>query len=209
MRLNSMTSGKTWMSVTTRLMLAAFLAMTGPLDAFAQAAAPTPGRSGSGIGDRGESARSPVSRPETEAITRNIDSIRIECARIDPLYRIDCVRQGLNNVARRIPADGEYGPARSLILRASRTLGAIVDRNADNKAVPMQSQPGTNPRFRAKRRYTAVKKGNLGAALRQANAVVEELATELLRASENSQKRQQHYQRIAAAVGSMKTLLRS
>ncbi len=199
-----------WGQVSIRLWLAVILSLSGPGATFGQARGPTSESIASGAGGlRVTSDGAALTPPATGAVTHNIDSVTNECARYDPVYRIDCVRQGLNNLAKRIPANGDYGRARSLIMRASGKLGSIVQRNADNQAPKLETAPGANPRFRAKRRYTAIKKANLGMAMQQANAVMEELQTELLRASENSEKRRQHYQRIAAAVGSLKVLLRS
>ena len=45
--------------------------------------------------------------------------------------------------------------------------------------------------------------------MQQAQRVVQQAETKLLRSSENSEKRFQHYQQVATAVGSTKVLLRS
>lgn len=193
----------TWRSKLVSILLASALSLWQPMGAFGQTTGPSShDRSGSAVD-------TVASTSDTAAIVRNIDSVRNECGRYDPVYRIDCLRQGLNNVAKRIPAGGDYARARSLIQRASGKLNGIVRQHADSSAPKIESEPGANRRFPAKRRYTAVKKTELKVAMQKANAVIDELRTELLRSSENSEKRLQHYQQVATAIGSTKVLLRS
>lgn len=148
-----------------------------------------------------------VSSYETAAITNNISAVRNECAKYDPRYRIDCLRQGLTEVARRIPERGDYSDARRIIAQTAAKLGEVQNKYADN-AAPEQTSEG-NARFPAKRTYKAVKQEKLAVAMEEATKIIEEAETQLLRAAENSEKRSAHYQEIAAAIGSTKVLLRS
>jgi len=148
-----------------------------------------------------------VSPAATSSIVRNIQAVRDECARYDPVYRIDCLRRGLKEVASRIPNVGDYQQARQIISRAASKLGGIQARNADASQPQMRSRG--NARFKRQRTLTAVKRENLRQAMQQAVAVIAEAETLLLRSAENSEKRYSHYQQIAAAVGSTKVLLRS
>lgn len=148
-----------------------------------------------------------VSSYETAAITNNISAVRNECAKYDPRYRIDCLRQGLTEVARRIPERGDYSDTRRIIAQTAAKLGEVQNKYADN-AAPEQTSEG-NARFPAKRTYKAVKQEKLAVAMEEATKIIEEAETQLLRAAENSEKRSAHYQEIAAAIGSTKVLLRS
>lgn len=143
----------------------------------------------------------------TNSIVRNIQAVRDECAGYDPVYRIDCLRRGLKDVAARIPNAGEYQQARQIIARTASKLGGIQARNVDASQPKLNSRG--NARFKRQRALTAVKRENLRQAMQQAAAVIAEAETLLLRSAENSQKRSGHYQQIAAAVGSTKVLLRS
>ena len=148
-----------------------------------------------------------LSSSVTQSSVLNLRAVRGECAGYDPVYRIDCLRQGFAAVAQRIPRRGEYRQIRAIIEEANRDLGSVVANNADARA-PKQASRG-NARFKQRRTYTAVKRQTLGRAMQQAQRVVQQAETKLLRSSENSEKRFQHYQQVATAVGSTKVLLRS
>lgn len=144
----------------------------------------------------------------TDAIVKNIVLVRSECRNYAPAYRIDCLAQGLKQVASRFPS-GEYDRARGILSKAASRLGSLVSRNLDPEAETIESKPGANPHFKAKRRYRAIKKAALGAVMKEAQAIVEEAATQLMRSYENSDRRAAHYQKIATATDSLKALLRS
>lgn len=143
----------------------------------------------------------------TSSIVKNIDGARAECGRYDPVYRIDCLRQRLADIAQRIPAGPAYSEARQIISRASSKLGRIQAGITDAKAPRQRSR--ANPRLKQTKIYAAAKREKLGKAMAQARQVIEEAETQLLRAAENSDKRAGHYQKIAAALDSTKVLLRS
>lgn len=143
----------------------------------------------------------------TSSIVKNIDGARAECGSYDPVYRIDCLRQRLADIARRIPAGPAYSEARQIISRASSKLGRIQAGVVDRKAPTKRSR--ANPRLKQAKIYAAAKREKLGKAMEQARQVIEEAETQLLRAAENSDKRAGHYQKIAAALESTKVLLRS
>lgn len=169
------------------------------------------GRGGTGLTDWGsDGPGSGVTTPSdylTQSITRNLDAAKAECGRYDPVYRIDCLRQRLLDIARRIPQGPAYREARQIVARASDRLGRIQARHAD-AAKPRQRSRG-NARLKERKAYAAIKRQNLNKAMAEARQVIEEAETQLLRASENSEKRASHYRQIAAAVGSTKVLLRS
>lgn len=150
-----------------------------------------------------------VSTRDTSLIVQNIQSVVADCKRYDPVYRVDCLAQGLKDVASRIPADGDYSKARRIISKAAGDLAKLVRANADSSQPKLDAPATANPRLKRKRSYTAVKKEALAAVMKQAQAIVKEAATELLRSYENSDKRFAHYQKIATAVDSTKVLLRS
>lgn len=154
-----------------------------------------------------ELSRQGVNPFVTASIVANLRAVGGECGGYDPAYRIDCLRQGFAATAQRIPRRGEYREIRAIIEEANRNLGAVVSANADARA-PKQASRG-NARFKQRRSYTPVKRQNLRSAMQQAQRVVAEAETRLLRSSENSEKRFQHYQQVATAIGSTKVLLRS
>lgn len=190
-------------------LLAAALAVAGVQEAFSQSTpggGTSSGPTASGTAGTSTSTATPTSYL-TNSITRNIDAARAECASYDPVYRIDCLRQRLLDIARRIPRGPAYDDARRIISQAAGKLGRIQAGNIDRRA-PRQRSRG-NARLKESKTYVAIKRENLNKAMEQARQVIQEAETQLLRAAENSEKRANHYQQIAAAVGSTKVLLRS
>jgi hypothetical protein len=166
-----------------------------------------PGRTPDG-GQRDERTL-PISRYTTQTIVLKIRAVERECQDYDPVYRIDCLRQGIEMVARSLPDRGEYGQAKIILKQSANRLARIVEKYNDTTAPKLKARKEANPYFRKQRVYTAVRRDALEQANKEARAVVVEAATALLRSSENSEQRYAHYQTISVAVDSTKTLLRS
>lgn len=188
-------------------LLAGALTLTAIPDVLGQT---SPGRGSAASQTSSDATSTAVAVPTdylTSSIVRNINGARAECAGYDPVYRIDCLRQRLADIAQRIPAGPAYAEARQIISRASSKLGRIQAGITDAKAPRQRSR--ANPRLKQTKIYAAVKREKLSKAMEQARQVIEEASTQLLRAAENSEKRASHYQQIAAALDSTKVLLRS
>lgn len=181
---------------------------------------PDTGGGGNDGGDKGgrDGGRSGLDRPDrpirserlnTERIVEDILSIRRECRQYEDVYRIDCLRQGLEMAAANIPDRRENREAKRILRRAAQRLGSIVSTYRDDDAPLLEVPRNANPRFKKRRTYRAVKKSSLPRAMAKARAVIDEASTQLLRSAENSERRYAHYQQISAAVDSTKTLLRS
>jgi hypothetical protein len=145
----------------------------------------------------------------TNKIHKDFAAAVTECGRYDPVYRIDCLRQNLDHLIRSMPSSGDYRQARQILERASRRLGAIVNKYDDPETPRLKPRSRANPRFLQNRSYRAVKRRQLGRALAEARQVIQEASTQLLRSSENSVARLAHYETMAVAVNSTKVLLRS
>ncbi|WP_075288796.1 hypothetical protein [Pararhizobium arenae] len=182
------------------------LATTSADEAFSQSRQSN-NRTGDFSGERETPRLIKLSDYATSGIVADIQAVKLECEHFEPKYRADCLKQGYDLIAERIPRNSEYEPMRRIITRAARDLGRIVARNADYDAV--QRPSSGNRRFKSRRRFTAVRTDRLQTVLKQAAAVVQEAETQLLRSSENSEKRALHFQRVATAIGSTKVLLRS
>jgi hypothetical protein len=155
------------------------------------------------------SAEIPLSRTITRKIVLDLASIRGECSNYDQVYRIDCLRQGIDMVVASMPDGSEYREAKRILKRASSRLNRIVATYKDTSAPKLEVPANANPRFKKRRRYTAIKHEAVPKAMTEARAVITEAATALLRSSENSERRYAHYQEISVAVDSTKVLLRS
>jgi hypothetical protein len=151
----------------------------------------------------------PLNRATTEKIILDLASIRRECGGYDEVYRIDCLRQGLDMVAASLPDNSEYREAKRILKKASSRLGRIVSQYQDKSAPKLEVPARANPRFKKRRKYVAIKREAVPQAMAKAQNVIDEATTQLLRSSENSERRYVHYQNISVAVGSTKTLLRS
>ena len=150
-----------------------------------------------------------LSRYETDSIIEDLRLVRRECGNYDEVYRIDCLRQGIDMVVASMPDGGEYTEAKRILRTTSKRLGSIVSKYQDRSAPKLVAPRDANPRFKKRRTYRAVKQETLPHAMAEANAVVSEAATQLLRSAENSERRYAHYQQISVAVDSTKVLLRS
>jgi hypothetical protein len=159
--------------------------------------------------DRSDRLEQRVENWDTDRIIKDLRSIRRECGEYDQVYRIDCLRQGLEMTISNMPNRPEYGDAKRILKRVSGQLSDIVSRYEDRTAPKLEVPRSANPRFKKRRTLRAVKLSSLPRAMAKANAVVEEAATQLLRSAENSERRYAHYQQITAAVDSTKVLLRS
>jgi hypothetical protein len=151
----------------------------------------------------------PLSRATTQKIVLDLASIRKECGGYDEVYRIDCLRQGIEMVAASLPDNSEYREAKRILKKASSRLGRIVSTYQDKSAPKLDVPASANPRFHKRRRYVAIKREAVPEAMAKAQNVIDEAATQLLRSSENSERRYAHYQQISVAVDSTKVLLRS
>jgi hypothetical protein len=161
--------------------------------------------------DRNDRPDRPIrnDRIDTERTVQDLLSVKRECSRYDDVYRIDCLRQGIEQTILKMPDRPENREARAILKRTSEQLRTIVATYEDEYAALLEVPATVNPRFKQRRTYRAVKRADLSTAMAKADAVVTEATTQLLRASENSVRRYAHYQQIAAAVDSTKTLLRS
>jgi hypothetical protein len=125
----------------------------------------------------------------TRKIVRDLKAVTSECGRYDDVYRIDCMRQGIDMIVASLPEHSEYDRAQSILRDASRKLGNIVARYADKKAPKLVPAPNANPRYKKARSYRAIKKIAVPDAFAEATKVIEEAKTRLLRSSENSERR--------------------
>jgi hypothetical protein len=145
----------------------------------------------------------------TDSITAQIDRIRLTCDRMNQNYRIHCLVLEMRQVADSIPASGEFAPVRAALLDASRGLQAITDTYEDPSAPRVRARVGGRPAAPQTPPITAIRPEAVARAAAEAEAVLDEAITVLLRSAENSARRQVAFQPIAQALDSTKVLLRS
>ncbi len=151
-----------------------------------------------------------VSNARTAQIVNQLNQIQQICEFMGDEYRVACFATTYRELAEEIPANGDYEEAREVLLDTARKLDAIVRNNID------RSKPALSARIRTPGGQSvptppmrAVQEPRAADLNRQASEIVAEAETVLLRSASSDATRAIHYQRIAAAVGSNKVLLRS
>jgi hypothetical protein len=150
-----------------------------------------------------------LSAMTTRKIVRDLESVRRECTDYDQVYRIDCLRQGIDMIVATLPDNSEYREAKNILRRTSARLSRVVATYQDPSAPRLEAAPNANPRFRKRRAYAAIRRDAVPDAMARAQKIIDEAKTELLRSGENSERRYAHYQDISFALDSTKVLLRS
>lgn len=152
-------------------------------------------------------AASRANRETTNEIVGSIDAAVEFCGSLSGnQYDVDCLGERLAASAEEIPLGTDYDEAREALQEASRSLSNLAAANRDGAAPLINARTRTQSTARPLR---PVRQEALAAVAREANAILEETRTVLLRSAEQSQDRAIHYQRIAQAVDSSKVLLRS
>lgn len=121
-------------------------------------------------------------------------------------YVIDCLSERLEVIAAQLPETGEFAEMRTAIADASVQLGAIA---AQNQSDTLPSGIARSADTATTRPLRPVATETLAASLQAADAIVAQTELVLLRSSSNSQNRALDFQRVAAVVGTSRSLLRS
>ncbi|MFN0114281.1 MAG: hypothetical protein ACKVPY_06355 [Paracoccaceae bacterium] len=150
-----------------------------------------------------------ITTPNTDSIATSIAGITDTCGRVDPRYRIDCLRRAYIEAARDIPDTGDYRPVRQALLDAAAKLDGIVTANLDPALEPLRPREFGKPLAKRLPPVRAVAGDRLTEASRAAEAVIAETGLLILRSGDRPPRRTSHYQTIAAAVDTNLILLRS
>lgn len=152
----------------------------------------------------------PVSEARTTIIVEKLDEIQRICEFMGDEYRIACFATTYRELADDVPANGDYAETREVLLDTARKLDAIVRNNLDRQkpalTARLRSDSGRSEPTPPMRAVQAPRVAQLN---QQASNIVAEAETVLLRSADSDATRAIHFQRIAAAVGSNKVLLRS
>lgn len=144
----------------------------------------------------------------TQSIVRDIASVRSECLAADPVYRLDCIRQGLELTSRRAPYHGDYGPMREALRAGAASVAPIIDGKADDDKDRLEVSPGTNPRFKARRYYTPTTANGYEATKADAFKALDAIQSSLLDLGKRSASWNRAYTTVAIAVASLADVLR-
>jgi hypothetical protein len=159
---------------------------------------------------RGPVSLKTVSPPATNAITSRIGAAADLCRQLDPAYYVDCLGERLDALADELSSSGDYAAARKIIDNAAGKLRSLAKKNKDTSKQRVRLQTKGQGKASVTKPISAIKPAASKAVRQEAEAIIAEAQTLLLRSASNSDKRKSHYQQIAAAVGSeTKVLLRS
>jgi hypothetical protein len=146
---------------------------------------------------------------QTDEIVREIEDASSYCSIIGQSeYVVDCLSERLAVIAAKLPSSGEYAPARAAIDRAAQQLSALVAANEDRDFPAGLTRSLRPDAPETSRPLRAVRTDTIEETLAAASGILRDTQTVLLRSIPESAE-SVHYQRIASAVGSGSTLLRS
>ncbi len=144
------------------------------------------------------------------AISKKIIAAVLFCTNLKEIeYRLDCFADQLDQVAGEVPSDNDFGDARSIIAETAARLAEIVQRRESRDLRPVTLTSSNVAGTGSRRTVRAVATAEVPSALAEADRVLGEAETLLLRSSEASLRRSLAYTEIAEAIGSSKVLLRS
>ncbi|KUP92097.1 hypothetical protein [Tritonibacter horizontis] len=140
-------------------------------------------------------------------ILGSLATIKAFCGGLsDTSYRVDCLAERLNAVSAEMPEGTDYDEVRAVLTDTSMKLEQLARGNQDRGK--KRINVATESAGATARPLVAVDDARLAAVNQQAEAILEEARTVLLR-STGSKQRQSQYTRIAQAIDSSKVLLRS
>lgn len=129
--------------------------------------------------------------------------------RIEPRYRIDCLRIYYLKVADRLPDTGDYLPIKRAMLDAAAKLDAIVIAHLDETAPTIRPRESHKPLAARLPAVRPVKEAFAEVAAAEAARVVEETELIIIRSGGDPARRTEHYNAVAAAVEDNLVILRS
>lgn len=145
----------------------------------------------------------PLTNTQTDDVVRSVARERDICRRIEWDYRLDCLSQVVRK-AREATPQSDTDMTRSLKeaeTRLTRLKSRVIAKDAD--AVRFKVPEGTTAPLRP------VTTGDRAAVAREADRIIDEATTELLRSAADDEARLAQYTRVVAALDSTKVLLRS
>lgn len=145
----------------------------------------------------------------TAVLVQGFAAMKQFCGALDANYRIDCLAERMGELASDIPDDTDYDEVQEALKSASDRMAKLARSNRDRNLPRGKAKiPGTEGETTS-RALNPVAQSALPNANKQAEAILAETQTLLLRSSDTADGKKAQYQRIADAIGSNKVLLRS
>ena len=144
----------------------------------------------------------------TQSIVQDLASVRSECIAASPVYRLDCIRQGLELTSRRTPYHGDYGPMRDALRSGAASVAPIIEAHADDDQGRLEVKPGINPRFKTRRYYAATKADSYNDTKADAFKALDATQSRLLDIGKRTGTWNKAYTTVSIAVASLADVLR-
>ncbi|MEX0280644.1 MAG: hypothetical protein AB3N13_05565 [Arenibacterium sp.] len=142
----------------------------------------------------------------TDLLVNSMGAAKGFCGALDKSYRVDCLAERIDQLAEGIPDDSDYAEVRELLEQTSRDMESLVRSNRDAGKPRQRASTGSQATSRP---LSPVNEAALANVNERATAILERTETLLLRTPDDDSGKKLHYTRIAEAIGSNKTLLRS
>lgn len=142
----------------------------------------------------------------TNLLVNTLAGAKAFCGKLDSSYRVDCLAERISKMSSDIPAGSDYAEVKKVLDDTARDISNLARANRDRTQPRQKVSAGS---IATARPLTPVSPAAQAAVNAQASAILDRTATLLLRSPDDEGGKKLHYQRIAAALGSNKTLLRS
>lgn len=142
----------------------------------------------------------------TDLVVNSLGAAKAFCGKLDQSYRVDCLAERIAKMSNDIPADSDYAEVKQVLDATARDISNLARANRDRTRPRQNASAGS---IATARPLTPVSPAAQAAVNAQASAILDRTQTLLLRSPDDESGKKLHYTRIAAALGSNKTLLRS
>lgn len=142
----------------------------------------------------------------TDLVVNTLGAAKAFCGKLDQSYRVDCLAERIAKMSKDIPADSDYAEIKQVLDDTARDISNLARANRDRAQPRRRVSAGS---IATARPLTPVSPAAQAAVNAQASAILDRTQTLLLRSPDDEGGKKLHYQRIADALGSNKTLLRS
>ncbi len=144
----------------------------------------------------------------TAVVVSGLTAAKKFCGSLDEAYRIDCLAERFSVLSKDIPKDSDYEEVQRVLKSASDQMASLARSNR-SQDLPRgkATRPGTTET--TTRVLTPTSRETSAQVNQQAQAILAQTETLLLRSAAGSRSKSLQYSKIAKAVGSNKVLLRT
>lgn len=156
-------------------------------------------------------AAAPANQAATNIIIARLQGAEDRCGRLPGAYLIDCLAGEVQDLADKLPRQGDYAEAQQILDRVAGELDQIARSNRDRRQprLTVRAQRAGERGVSQSQPIEAVRADRLERAEAQATQAIQRAQVTLLRSVASGDPRQVHYQRIASAFDDAAVLLRS